>query len=64
MNPKSSPPSLTAHSDGELEAEKTAISRKAADKVKVDVLAKSRRETKMRTTVLYGDLLKCAFSGD
>jgi len=64
MHPKSNPPSPTAHSDGELEAEKMAISRKAADKVKVGVLAKSRRETKIRTTAPYGDLLKYAFTGD
>ena len=64
MHAKSNPPSPTAHSDGELEAEKKAISRKAAAKVKVDGLAKSRRETKIRTTAPYGDLLKCAFSGD
>ena len=55
-------PSPTAHSDGELEAEKKAISEKAAAKVQVDVLAKSRKESKMRTTAPYGDLLKCALS--
>jgi hypothetical protein len=62
-HPKSSPPSPTAHSDGELEAEKRSISKKAAARLKVDVLAKSRKETKMKTTAPYGDLLKCAFLG-
>jgi len=59
---RSSPPSPTAHSDGELEAEKRVISNKAAVKAKVDVLVKSRRETKMKTAAPYGDLLKCVFS--
>lgn len=64
MHPKSSLPSPTAHSDGELEAEKRAISKKAAakaTKANVDILAKTWRETKMKTTAPYGDLLKCAF---
>jgi hypothetical protein len=58
---RSRPASPTAHSDGELEAEKKAISKKAAAKTKLDVLARSRREAKMKTTAPYGDLLKCAF---
>ena len=63
-HPKSSPPSPNAHSDGELEAEKRAISKKAAAKVKVDVLAQSRRGAKMKTTAPYGDLLGYAFFRD